>query len=90
MSNLNCPHCHNKVPRGAKVCRGCQAELQYGPPKIVVLLAFVAATFVGAIAGRMSHTFGWISFGVILVATQYGIARAFKDRVIFKRIYRTR
>lgn len=25
-----CPHCRSEIPHGAKVCRGCQAEITYG------------------------------------------------------------
>ena len=27
---LICPHCHEQVPDGASVCRGCGAEARYG------------------------------------------------------------
>ena len=35
---ITCPHCFGEVPYGAKVCRGCQAEIEYG--RMVVLYLF--------------------------------------------------
>ncbi|MGH8086007.1 MAG: hypothetical protein ACREPV_12145 [Lysobacter sp.] len=86
-----CPHCHGEVPFGAKVCRGCQAEVEYGTPPaaalLVFLLAFFGAWYVGSSFGS---AFGWVALVVFLGGGIYLCQRAFKHRVSFKRIYRTR
>ena len=92
MESVKCPHCHNTVPWGARVCRGCQAELDYGAPGILILLALAAAIFAGTLVGHGLHT---PLLGVIVgIGVLYGLyrllSRAFRHRVIFRRRYRTR
>ncbi len=45
----------------------------------------------GALVGsRLQATAGWITCGAVLVAGMWAISRLFRDRVVFKRVYRTR
>lgn len=93
MNDLTCPHCLNHVPYGAKVCRGCQAELKYGPSVKMQLSVFVAAVVVGSIVGhvlpRSMSLIGWVSFIGVFFLLYKWMNRVHGDRVIFKRIYRT-
>lgn len=92
MPTVICPHCHTEVPHGARVCRGCQAEVEYGTPPaallFVLLVAFFAAWKTGSVLD--SSVAGWIVFALLLGGGIYGCLRLFKNRVSFKRIYRTR
>ncbi len=91
MSEITCPHCYSEVPRGAQVCRGCQAEIEYGMPPGAILVVLVAAAFCGWKAGAATHSIlGWVAFIGLAAGGLYGCARMFADRVSFKRIYRTR
>lgn len=55
------------------------------------MFVFVAAIICGALVGsRLQATAGWITCGAVLVAGMWAISRLFRDRVVFKRIYRTR
>lgn len=94
MSDLICPHCHGHVSRGASVCRGCQAEIEYGPPK----WAYGACLVIAAIAGIKCYTLlpasvNWIG-AVVGIAVFFGAGhcanKLFIDRVNFQRIYKTR
>lgn len=91
---LTCPHCHNNVPHGASVCRGCQAEVQYGAP----LSWYVMAAFSGLLLGAwledlLPKNLTFLSGAVSLLAIVYGIIKIkklTKDRIVFKRMYRTK
>ncbi|MBH1802766.1 hypothetical protein I5T93_07350 [Stenotrophomonas maltophilia] len=89
--NIICPHCHTGSNHGVRVCVGCQAEVHYGASKEAVVFVFVAAIICGALVGsRLQATAGWITCGAVLVAGMWAVSRLFRDRVEFKRIYRTR
>lgn len=94
MNDLLCPHCRNNVPRGATVCSGCQAEIEYGAPPIVFLISLVVSFAMGMETSRIvpeSLSFlSWVVGVGIFVAGLVGAARIFRNRVIFKRIYRTK
>ncbi|HGO6081595.1 TPA: hypothetical protein ACK3PA_006086 [Burkholderia cenocepacia] len=93
MSELICPHCHNRVPNGARVCRGCQAELHYGAHPALYLIALAVGFYLMHKAGTtFPHLPNFVGIG-IWVVTGGGlcalIAWATRNRVIFKRRYRT-
>lgn len=91
MSSIVCPHCHTNVPLGAKVCRGCQAEVEYGAPPAALLISLFVAVVVGINVGTSTHSFvGWAVFIALSIGSVYGCIKFFKDRVNFKRIYRTK
>ncbi len=94
MSDLVCPHCHGEVPRGATVCRGCQAEIEYGSPPAAFLVIAIASAFLGfktsGIVPESLHFLAWvIGIGAFVVGCVL-LNKMFGDRVIFKRNYRTR
>jgi len=94
MSEMICPHCRGEVPRNASVCRGCQAEIEYGAPKIAFMVALLVSFFLGfTLAGRLPDSIaflGWIAGLGVFIGACILIAKMFKDRVNFKRIYRTK
>jgi len=91
MSTVVCPHCHTNVPHGAKVCTGRQAEVEYGAPAGALLVAIIASGFFGLKAGTATYpVVGWIVFGVLTAGSLYACYRIFKNRINFKRIYKTR
>ncbi len=94
MNNLICPHCHGSVPHGANVCRGCQAELEYGIPDFAHIVPFTAGIFLGmstAVLMPDSLSFiGWITGIGGVIGGYVLLNRIFSDRVNFKRIYRTK
>ena len=94
MSDLTCPHCRGSVPRGATVCRGCQAEVTYGGPRSAFLALAVASLFLGfqtaAIVPVGVKWFGWVIGLGALFGGSVWLNNLFKDRVRFRRIYRTR
>jgi hypothetical protein len=90
MRNVECPHCHSYVPHGAKVCRGCQAGMEYGTPPVVLLFVVLVAGFAAWYVGAATHAvLGWIVFVALLASGVYGSTRVFRDRINFKRLYRT-
>jgi hypothetical protein len=92
MNDLKCPHCYSAVPWGAKVCTGCQAEVDYGAPNIAMLAVLVATLFAGF---WVSSTFGSEMAGVIVgmvlfIAGFALLAKVFAHRAMFHRQYRTK
>lgn len=94
MNNLICSHCRTGVPRGATVCTGCQAEVEYGPEKGYFGAALLAAAFAGYQAHRVlpdSLSVGsWIIGVLVFAGLSALIQKAFGNRVVFKRVYKTR
>ena len=94
MSDLVCPHCRGSVPRGATVCRGCQAEIEYGAPpfaNLIVLIASVASgiTTSGAAPENLSFLSWVVGIGVFVGGAAL-LSKIFDSRVNFKRVYRTK
>lgn len=92
MDFLICPYCRiDDIPRGATVCRGCQAEIEYGMPPASLGVTFVAACIVGIwVSGRTAPLVGWIAFGAVCVGGIYGSVKLFRERIVFKRRFNTR
>lgn len=94
MSELVCPHCRESVPRGATVCRGCQAEIEYGAPSALYFILLIASVFAGVkISGVVPASLsllGWPAGITVLVGAGALLRRMFADRASFKRIYKTR
>lgn len=91
MSDIQCPHCHAEVSRGASVCQGCQAEVEYGIPRAAIVFVLLVSIFAAWYVGSSTlEIVGWVVFVVLLVAGLFGCNRIFRERISFKRIYRTR
>lgn len=89
---LVCPHCHGEVPHGAKVCRGCQAEIEYGTPPFFILVSFIISIFAGfKISSWVDN--GWVGFfsGILVFIFISGFfeIKIFSKRIKFKRVYKT-
>lgn len=94
---LSCPHClSHEVPRGARVCKGCYAEVHYGPSsaskKMVLIGSAIAAWFIGREIQPLLPTmdaFGlWlIVFFVVWAPSRYLLAKKQADKVMFLRNY---
>jgi len=88
---ITCPHCHTSSNHGVHVCVGCHADVHYGVPKEARTAVFIAAVAGGLFAGsRLQFTAGWVVGGVTLVTGLWLMHHIFCDRVVFKRMYRTR
>lgn len=95
-----CPHCHSEIPRGASVCRGCQAEIKYGRigcmgEIISVLLSYFllfpiekllfSSEFQGP--DKVYYIIGsWLV--CYLIAKYLFVARFYKHRISFVREYK--
>jgi len=91
MNNHVCPHCRTEVPSGATVCTGCQAEVEYGPPKEAFMALLVIAAMLGGWLGSATNSVvGWIVFAAVLVAGSVACFKVCANRVSFKRMYKTR
>lgn len=96
---VTCPHCMNHVPWGAHVCRGCQAEIHYGTPRIITGILAIVCLLAGWYAAKIvrlyvteNSTVLWIVFAVVFAALAFPCVkfckRLFADRTMFKRLYR--
>lgn len=91
MSTVTCPHCHSDVSFGAKVCKGCQAEIEYGCPPILFVILIIICAVIGYKVSDMTFTIlGWIAGGGLFFAGVWKMNDVFKERVSFKRIYHTK
>ena len=90
MKELKCPHCHETVPIGATVCKGCQAEIEYGTPFFIALIIFFISVFLGVKVSDLGNSYlGWGAGIVVLILLFIGSEKIFSNRVKFKRIYKT-
>jgi hypothetical protein len=90
MKELKCPHCHEIVPMGATVCKGCQAEIEYGTPLFIMLIIFLISVLLGVAASDLGNSYlGWGVGIVVLILLFVRSEKIFSDRVKFKRIYKT-
>jgi hypothetical protein len=88
---LICPHCHGNVSYGANVCRGCQAEVEYGTPRFVMVIVMIFSVFIGVkTASALADWLGWIVGIAIFFAGVFAANTLFRERVNFKRLYRTK
>lgn len=85
---ITCPHCMNNVPWGARVCRGCHAEISYGTPFSAVVIFTVLSVGAGWYATKFVHdhlsdnpTLLWCVFAGVLTPCIIGSWR------ICKRLY---
>ena len=86
-----CPHCHNEIPQGASVCRGCQAEVEYGAPGSSYVLALFIAIYLGWFVGNKTMSeIGWAIFIAAFVGGIVLMNKIFKNRIKINRVYRTR
>src|SRR5690606_9304522 len=86
IDSMTCPFCHNDVPRGAVVCRGCQAEIEYGTPRWALPLTFIVSVIMSIAAGNLVGSwFAWLSFVAIAAAGLVFFRKVFADRVNFAR-----
>ena len=93
MKEHKCPHCYELVPTGAKVCKGCQAEIEYGTPGFIALIIFFISIVLGISASTLieggNSFLGWGIGIVVFFALFIGFEKTFSNRVKFKRIYKT-
>jgi hypothetical protein len=105
-ASIVCPHCRNDVPRGATVCRGRHAEVEYAPSRGLLLLGTLTAPSFGIFVGDRISTsdlnfFGKIEHGipvisgflactVAFIAIGVLLQMIFEKRVVFTRAYRRR
>lgn len=98
MNEFVCPYCKSTAIRGDKVCRGCQAEIQYGAPSYAILSVYVLAVIAALVAGNLIsdaissslHTLaGWMAGAAIFVAVFAGgnhlLEKKLRNRIAFKR-----
>lgn len=94
MGELVCSHCRGAVPRGATVCRGCQAEIEYGAPPFAYLVVLIASAFSGiktsSIVPESLSFLSWVVGIGVFVGGGVLLSKVFGSRVNFKRIYKTK
>ena len=92
MNDMVCPHCRGNVPHGAKVCRGCKAEIDYGAPGGLFLVLAVICVVVGYKTYAAVPDSLWYLGWVVGIASFMGgsalLEKIFSKRVKFKRDYR--
>ena len=88
---IKCPHCYESVPYGAQVCKGCQAEIEYGTPDAIAILVLLISVSVGLGLGYgMQNLYLGIALGIFsLIILSKLVIKIFKNRVKFRRAYKT-
>ncbi|HEX5337697.1 MAG TPA: hypothetical protein VFW53_04600 [Gallionella sp.] len=87
MSYLECPYCRGMVPHGAFSCRGCRAEIEYGPPPPFLLVPIIVGAVAGYCVAAMLSA-GWVLLGwlvgtVIAIGGIRLLAKIYRDRAVF-------
>lgn len=96
---VTCPHCLNNVPWGARVCRGCHAEISYGTPFSAVVVFTVLSVGAAWFSAKFAHdhlstnpTFLWWVFGGVLAVSSVlswkACKRLYNGSTSFSRRYR--
>jgi hypothetical protein len=86
---LTCPHCHGEIPHGARVCRGCQAEVEYGAPWWANIGALILGAFAWAEGVAYSPKAAIGAGIVVAIFLLFFASWAFRNRIVVKRVYRT-
>jgi hypothetical protein len=65
--------------------------VEYGPPLILFVIVVAIATLLAVKVGSSTtEALGWLVFIALFIAGANGAYALCKDRVVFRRIYRTR
>ena len=86
---LGCPHCHAEIPHGARVCRGCQAEVEYGPPRWAKIGAFIAGAVAAINLLERSPTLAAVAGIAVALGLYVASRKIFAARISVRRLYRT-
>ncbi|EMB9957254.1 hypothetical protein U9665_001396 [Escherichia coli] len=88
---IECPHCKSEIPHGANVCRGCQAEISYGPSGFSYAITLIVPIVLGYFLAKQVDTglLKWILFFVAAIPS-FWFFRKFlilrkADRINFER-----
>lgn len=98
-NTVTCPHCMNTVPRGAQVCRGCQAEIRYGTPQGVAIFFLILCVVTGWWGAKLVHDYIstnpailWVVFGAFFLfcgfISRKICKRLYDGKTVFRRFYR--
>lgn len=83
-----CPMCMGYVPRGAVVCRGCKARIEYGSPDWASLLVLICSISFGIWSGTVLVWWIGLVGGLVLFGLgSAGLERLFRNRVVFRLKY---
>jgi len=82
---IGCPLCHNEIPMGAFVCRGCGGSVEYGAPRWPKIAALLIGAVVWANRMQQSPTVAAVA-GIAVGLGLYLLARkVFARRIVVKR-----
>ncbi|MDA5338019.1 hypothetical protein LRM36_06265 [Stenotrophomonas maltophilia] len=82
---MQCPMCFGGVPRGAVVCRGCKARIEYGVPAwAAVILLLVSVSFGWWSGFVLAGWVGWIGGLALFFLAGAGLNHLFRNRVVFR------
>lgn len=91
MKNVTCPFCKTLVPRGATVCKGCNAVVEYRTPPLMYIVLIVVSIFAGLkipnIVG-LNVPFASVIVGLLFfIFVCYLSSQIFASRIHFERSY---
>jgi hypothetical protein len=85
---MNCPMCMGRVPRGAIVCRGCKARIEYGIPAWAATVALIFSVAFGLWSGALlAWWVGLVGSLVLFCLCSVGLQHLFRNRVVFRLRY---
>lgn len=85
---IKCPMCFGSVPRGAVVCRGCKARIEYGIPSWIALGLLIVSAMFGFWSGAaLVWWVGLIGAIVLFVLGSVVLQHAFRNRIVFRLRY---
>lgn len=85
---MKCPMCFGGVPRGAVVCRGCKARVEYGIPTWASVALLLGSITFGTWAGSvLAGWIGWVGGLALFFLARAGLNHMFRNRVVFRLRY---
>lgn len=85
---MTCPMCMGRVPRGAIVCRGCKARIEYGIPAWAATVALIFSIAFGLWSGALlAWWVGLVGSLVLFCLCSVGLQHLFRNRVVFRLRY---
>ncbi|CRX67529.1 unnamed protein product [Stenotrophomonas maltophilia] len=85
---MTCPMCMGRVPRGAIVCRGCKARIEYGIPNWAASVVLVCSIAFGLWSGAvLTWWIGLVGGVVLFLLCSVGLQHLFRNRVVFRLRY---
>lgn len=90
VDSIECPHCYKQLRFGAKVCRGCQAEVVYGIPHWITVMLIIGSCIIGKAIDELGIPIvPWVAGIGMFIWGILDLEKRYRYHAVFRRRYRT-